>query len=204
MSAREDSDSDAPEEFTAQQAIQKDEEITTIQKQNKARTLMLANITVGVRSSIGRLIFYIYEDVKVVIGSGVAREVKERRRKWAEKLTPRQPRLNKNVPDEEETETPSNKGMLPDDIVKLLAANEKKVFSSDSEEEKSEKKPRKKKSKRSGMEPVILKELPPPPCLQKSLEFLKKRKMQVPRSSAVLDNSNQALRFLSSSALMML
>ncbi|KAF5766227.1 hypothetical protein HanRHA438_Chr15g0725191 [Helianthus annuus] len=170
MSAREDSDSDAPEEFTAEQAIQKDEEITTIQKQNKAR---------------------------------IAREVKERRRKWAEKLTPRQPRPNKNVPDEEEeTETPSNKGMLPDDIVKLLAANEKKVFSSESEDEKSEKKPRKKKSKRSGMEPVILKELPPPPCLQNSLEFLKKRKMQVPRSSAVLDNSSQALRFLSSSGLL--
>ncbi|KAJ0428469.1 hypothetical protein HanHA300_Chr17g0646471 [Helianthus annuus] len=39
MSAREDSDSDAPEEFTAEQAIQKDEEITTIQIQNKASQL---------------------------------------------------------------------------------------------------------------------------------------------------------------------
>ncbi|KAM0028387.1 hypothetical protein Hdeb2414_s0019g00551041 [Helianthus debilis subsp. tardiflorus] len=52
------------------------------------------------------------------------------------------------------------------------------------------------------MEPVILKEIPPPPCLHNSLEFLKKRKMQVPRSSAILDNSNQALRFLSSSGLL--
>ncbi|KAI3760895.1 hypothetical protein L1987_51297 [Smallanthus sonchifolius] len=169
MSAREESDSEAPEEFTAEQAIQKDEEIRTIQKENKARVL---------------------------------REVKERRRKCAEKLTPREPRPNKNIPDAEETETQSNKGMLPDDIVKFLAANEKKVFSSDSEEEKSEKKPRKKKAKPTGMEPVILKEMAPPPCLQKSLEFLKKRKMQVPRSSAVLDNSNQALRFLSSSGLL--
>lgn len=56
------------------------------------------------------------------------REVKERRRKWAEKLTPRQPRQNKNIEDAKESETPQipeNKGMLPDDIVKLLAANEK-------------------------------------------------------------------------------
>ncbi|PWA59731.1 hypothetical protein CTI12_AA388370 [Artemisia annua] len=171
MSGREDSDSEAPEEFTAEQAIQKDEELTSIQKENKAR---------------------------------VVREVKERRRKWAEKLTPRQPRQNKNIEDAKESETPQipeNKGMLPDDIVKLLAANEKKVFSSDSEDEQSDKKPRKKKSKQSGMEPVILNEIPPPPCLQNSLEFLKKRKMQVRRSSAVLDNSNQALRFISASGL---
>ncbi|KAL8199369.1 hypothetical protein R6Q57_012937 [Mikania cordata] len=169
MSAREDSDSDAPEEFTAEQAIQKDEEIRTIQKENKARVL---------------------------------REGKERRRRWAEKLTPREPRLNKDIPDEDEAETPTSKGMLPDEIVKLLAANEKKVFSSDSEEEKSEKKPSKKKFKHSGKETVILKEISPPACLQNSLEFLKKRKMQVPRSSAVLDNSKQALRFLSSSGLL--
>lgn len=168
MSGREESDSDAPEEFTAEQAIQKDEEIRTIQKENKARVL---------------------------------RERKERRRTWAQKLTPR---VNKSIQDAaEEIETqPENKGMLPDDIVKLLAANEKKIFSSDSEEEKSEKKPRKKKSKHSGMEPVILKEIPPPPCLQNSLDFLKKRKMAVPRSSAILDNSNQALSFLSGSGLL--
>ena len=55
-------------------------------------------------------------------------EVKERRRKWAKKLTPRQPRQNKNTIDVEESETPhipKNKGMLQDDIFKLLAANEK-------------------------------------------------------------------------------
>nr|XP_043617659.1 uncharacterized protein LOC122589432 [Erigeron canadensis] len=171
MSGREDSDSDAaPEEFTAEQAIQKDEEITTIQKENKARVL---------------------------------REGKERRRKWAEKLTPRQPRVDKAIQDETETPTqaPEINGMLPDDIVRFLAANEKKVFS-DSEDEKSEKKPRKKKSKNSGTGPVILKEIPPPRCLQNSLDFLKKRKMQVKRSSAVLDNSNQALRYLSASGLL--
>lgn len=62
----------------------------------------------------------------------VLREVKDRRRKWAEKLTPRQPRLNKSIQDAEEIETPAEaperKGMLPDDIVKLLAANEKYPF----------------------------------------------------------------------------
>ncbi|XP_024984088.1 uncharacterized protein LOC112520015 [Cynara cardunculus var. scolymus] len=185
MSGREDSDSDAPEEFGAEQAIQKDEEIRTIQKENKARVL---------------------------------RERKERRKTWAQKLTPC---VNKSIQDAvEEIETqPDNKEMLPDDIVKLLAANEnlniyvlcyKKVFSSDSDEEKSERRPRKKKSKHSGnanmhiykMEPVILKEIPPPFCLQNSLDFLKKRKMAVPRSSTILDNSIQALRLLSASGLL--
>lgn len=62
----------------------------------------------------------------------VLREGKERRRKWAEKLTPRQPRVDKNIKEAEEIETPQQapetKGMLPDDIVKLLAANEKYLF----------------------------------------------------------------------------
>lgn len=51
------------------------------------------------------------------------------------------------------------------------------------------------------VEPVILKDMGPSQCLQNSLEFLKNRKMQVPRSSAVLNNSSQALRLLSSSGL---
>ncbi|CAK9185448.1 unnamed protein product [Ilex paraguariensis] len=79
-----------------------------------------------------------------------------------------------------------------------------KIFPSDSEEDKIEKKPtsKKKRSKTSGLEPVILKDIPPAQCLQNSLEFLKKRKMQVSRSVAVLKNSDQALRFLSTSGLL--
>ncbi|KAL6521636.1 hypothetical protein OROGR_018205 [Orobanche gracilis] len=224
-----DSDSDAPEEFTAQQGIQLDEEIRRVQTENKTR---------------------------------VAREGKERRRKWAQKLTPRSLPKEENPKNEIESETPEesqdNKGMLPDDIVKLLAAGEKKVFTSDSEDEKDEKKPasKKRRSKISGLESygmdqpeevfasslkprtgsasgfgkawtsknenslicwealmtmiwalkqleaVVLKDIPPPQCVQNSLDFLKKRKMQVSRSSAVLNNSNQALRLLYKSGLL--
>ncbi|KAK4426339.1 hypothetical protein Salat_1402400 [Sesamum alatum] len=149
MSDREvDSESDAPEEYTFQEGMQQDEEIGKVQRENKAR---------------------------------VVREGKERRRKWAQKLTARSLPKEESVRDEEETEThkesQANKGMLPDEIVKILAEREK-------------------------LEPVILKNIPPPQCVQNSLEFLKKRKMQVPRSSAVLNNSNQALRLLSTSGLL--
>ncbi|KAL3636503.1 hypothetical protein CASFOL_018802 [Castilleja foliolosa] len=236
-----DSDSDAPEEFTAHQGLQQDEELRKVQRENKSR---------------------------------VAREGKERRRQRAQKLTPRsRPKERKSEKDETETEinedTEGNKGMLPDDIVKLLAANEKKVFTSDSEDEQVDQKPasKKRKPKKFGLpratasppdddplsdegfilrfgdfppatydvdglviefgthgfdelddpsptysttpkgsfvvlEPVILKDIPTAQCVQKSLDFLKKRKMQVSRSSAVLDNSNQALRLLSNTGLL--
>ncbi|KAL0430324.1 UNVERIFIED_CONTAM: hypothetical protein Sradi_0658400 [Sesamum radiatum] len=143
-----DSESDAPEEVTFQEGMQQDEEIGKVQRENKAR---------------------------------VVREGKERRRKWAQKLTARSLPKEESRRDEVETETheesQANKGMLPDEIVKILAEREK-------------------------LEPVILKDIPPPQCVQNSLEFLKKRKMQVPRSSAVLNNSNQALRLLSTSGLL--
>ncbi|KAG5535746.1 hypothetical protein RHGRI_023494 [Rhododendron griersonianum] len=179
MSEREeDIDSDAPEEFTSEQGIQNDEELRKVQEENKAR---------------------------------IAREGKDRRRQWAQKKTPRKPPRAENILDviepESTKESQDNAGMLPNDIVKLLAAREKKVFESDSEGEKEEttnkkRTSKKKRSKSSGHEPIILKDLPPPQCLQNSLEFLKKRKMQVARSSSVLNNSNQALRLLSKSGLL--
>ncbi|XP_062010888.1 uncharacterized protein LOC133727311 [Rosa rugosa] len=174
MSDREDYDSDAPEEFTAEQGIQQEQELSKLQKENKAR---------------------------------VAREGKERRRKWAQKKTPRKATVE-SVQDVSENETHQESsmgpaGMLPPNIVELLAAREKQVFS-DSEDEKADSKSTKKKKKRksSGVDTIILNQTAPPPCLQKSLEFLKKRKMQVPRSQAVLNNSNQALRFLTSSGVL--
>ncbi|KAL6957105.1 hypothetical protein U1Q18_045627, partial [Sarracenia purpurea var. burkii] len=141
----------------------------------------------------------------------VIREGKERRRQWALKKTPRRSRRDESILDSVETETiqesHANGGMLPTDIVKLLAAREKQVFLSDSEgekEDKTMKKPtsNKKRSKSSGLEPVILKDIPPPQCSDNSLEFLKKRKMQISRSSSVLNNSKQALRLLSTSGLL--
>uniref|UniRef100_A0A6N2LAH2 Uncharacterized protein n=1 Tax=Salix viminalis TaxID=40686 RepID=A0A6N2LAH2_SALVM len=178
MSDREDSESDAPEEFTAVQGIQQDEEIRRVQKESKAR---------------------------------VVREAKEKRRRLAQRKTAQPPKVNESVLDvvEAEIETESGKeslgsgGMLPSDIVQLLAAQEKKVFLSDSDDEKAEEKRlRKKKKCRSlGNETVILKDMAPPQCIQNSLEFLKKKKMQLSRSSSVLNNPGQALRLISSSGL---
>ncbi|OWM66315.1 uncharacterized protein LOC116200900 [Punica granatum] len=172
-----DSDSDAPEEFSAEQGLHQDEELRRIQSDNKAR---------------------------------VKREGKERRRLWAQRKTPRASKVTEDVQevgesgtDKDENEYLINKGMLPSDIVDMLAAREKQVFLSDSEDEKPEAKPTKrKKHKKSGSEPVILNEIPPPQCLQNSLDFLKKRKMQVARSNLILNNPNQALRFLSNSGML--
>lgn len=180
MSGREDSESDAPEEFSAEQGIQQDEEIRRVQKESKAR---------------------------------VVREAKEKRRRLAQRKTAQPPKVNESVQDvveaKTETETETEKeslgsgGMLPSDIVQLLAAREKKVFLSDSEDENAEEKrlPKKKKRRGLGKETVILKEMAPPQCIQNSLEFLKKKKMQLSRSSAVLNNPNQALRLISTSGL---
>lgn len=180
MSDRED-DSDAPEEFTVDQGFLKNEEIAKVQKENEAR---------------------------------VAREGKERRRQWAEKKTPRPSRANEtkvkeNAQDVTDKEAfpafEGSEGMLPNDIVEVLAAREKQAFASDSEEEYVEEKPISKKKRRkafSGQETVILNELPPAQCLKNSLDFLKKRKMQVSRSHAVLNNSTQALRLLCTSSLL--
>lgn len=94
--------------------------------------------------------------------------------------------------------------MLPSNIVQLLVDREKQVFSSDPGDEKPAIKPKlkRKKTKSSGIETVLLSERTPSQCLQNSLEFLKKRKMNITRSSSVLDNPNQALRLLSTSGLL--
>ncbi|XP_031262483.1 uncharacterized protein LOC116120656 isoform X2 [Pistacia vera] len=141
----------------------------------------------------------------------VVREGKERRRLWAKRKTPRTSKGGEAILDVAESEPGKThkealdgSGMLPNDIVEMLAAREKQVFLSDSEDDKAEVKPtsNKKKKKSSGLEAVILKDMPPPECLKNSLEFLKKRKMQISRSSAVLNNSNQALRLLTTSGLL--
>ncbi|XAR57844.1 hypothetical protein NMG60_11026126 [Bertholletia excelsa] len=111
MSERDEgSDSDAPEEFTSEQGQQQDVEIRKAQRENKSR---------------------------------VVREGKERRRKRAQQNTPKQRRSDESIQDFAKTETNEesnyNRGMLPNEIVKLLAAREKQVFASDSEEEKEEK-----------------------------------------------------------------
>ncbi|KAI4381188.1 hypothetical protein MLD38_007288 [Melastoma candidum] len=176
----EDYSSDAPEEFTADQGVKQDQEITRIQRDNKAR---------------------------------VTREGKERRRLWAQRKA-KQPSDNDKVKEnpeppetedqEDESKSLARRGMLPTEVVNFLATREKRVFLSDSDEEKPEVKPtrriKKGKGSRSGM--IVLSDLPQPPCVQSSLEFLKKRKMQVARSSAVLNNSNQALRLLSASGVL--
>ncbi|KAF3438865.1 hypothetical protein FNV43_RR17140 [Rhamnella rubrinervis] len=152
--------------------IRQDQEIRKVQKENKAR---------------------------------IVREGKERRRLWALRKTPRPIQDVESVQDVTESETHSEPmasgSMLPNDIVELLTAREKQVFISDSEDEETEVKPKKKKNPET-QDTVVLKEIPSAQCLQNSLEFLKKRKMQVSRSSSVLNNANQALRFLSNSGLL--
>ncbi|CAA2966378.1 Hypothetical predicted protein [Olea europaea subsp. europaea] len=97
--------------------------------------------------------------------------------------------------------------MLLDDIVQHIAANEKavnkkKLFLSDSEDEKAEKNASRKKRIKDSRQGLVMLKDRPAHCPQSSLDFLKKRKMQVAKSSAVLNNSNQALRLLSSSGLL--
>ncbi|KAG2319149.1 hypothetical protein Bca52824_012362 [Brassica carinata] len=84
-----------------------------------------------------------------------------------------------------------NKGFL---------SKQKNSSDSEEEEEAKEEHPRKKKLKSSGIETVIYKEIPPPECLKTGLDFLKKRKAQVPRSSSILKNSGQALRLVTGAA----
>ncbi|KAJ4914190.1 hypothetical protein Rs2_08811 [Raphanus sativus] len=171
-----DSDSDGPpEEFTQEQAKVEDAALRKIQRDNKAR---------------------------------VAREKKESRRHLAAKITPRKSRKNESFeeeePEEEEDrEALANKGLLSKDVIDFLAEREKPKNSSEFEEEEEEtnkEHPRKKKHKSSGIETVIYKEIPPPECLKTGLDFLKKRKAQVPRSSSILKNSTQALRLITGAA----
>ncbi|XP_020217816.1 uncharacterized protein LOC109801213 [Cajanus cajan] len=139
----------------------------------------------------------------------VVREGKERRRRWAEKLTPRPSKADEKSQEESASEPQQESntaaGFLPDSIVQMLAAREKQVFLTDTNEEKDDIKPttsRKRKSRKSGLQPVILSEIGPPKCSQNALEFLKEKQMAVQRSSSVLNNSKQALRLLSSSGVL--
>ncbi|XP_020679059.1 uncharacterized protein LOC110097152 isoform X2 [Dendrobium catenatum] len=100
----------------------------------------------------------------------VVQEGKERRRQWAQRKI--QFKSDKESVPEAKVEAPAIRGMLPSNIVDLLAAREKP-------------------------ETVLLEEIPPAQCLENSMEFLKRRKMKVSRSNSVLINAKQALRLLS-------
>ncbi|CAI0554329.1 unnamed protein product [Linum tenue] len=209
MSKSEDYDSDAPEEFTAEQGIELDAEIRKIQKENKSR---------------------IAREGKALRRKWAERKTPRPSKKGDEGV---QDTVETEDGDEEDGSLTA-KGMLPSDIVQQLAAREKycsllslfpsiclgtgfqlltrgcqpclcrKVFFTESDDEDGNAKlpPRKKKARGSGPQTVILNEISPPPCLQNSLEFLKKNKMRLSRSSAVLNNSSQALRFISTSGLL--
>ncbi|CAN8328210.1 unnamed protein product [Cochlearia groenlandica] len=162
---------DAPEEFTQEQAKIEDAALRKIQRENKAR---------------------------------VAREKKYSRKLMAEKITPRKSSKIETFEDVEEEEEEheedsgslAKKGFLSKDIIDFLAEREKQKNGSGSEEDVEAGKDirRKKKQKSSGIETVLYKDIPPPECLKTGLDFLKKRRAQVPRSSSILKNSGQALR----------
>ncbi|AEE86751.1 hypothetical protein [Arabidopsis thaliana] len=171
-----DSDSDAPEELTQEQAKLEEEALWKIQRENKNRVsrekkerrkLMAEQVTLRKSRKIE-----IIEDV-----------------------------VEEEEP-EENSEALANKGFLSKDIIDFLAEREKQKAESDSEEEEIiDELPRKKKQKSSGIETVIYKEIPPPECLKTGLDFLKMRRAQVPRSSSVIKNSGQALRLATGAAL---
>ncbi|XP_010446714.1 PREDICTED: uncharacterized protein LOC104729471 [Camelina sativa] len=173
-----DSDSDAPEEFTQEQAKLEDAALRKIQRENKAR--------------ISR--------EKKERRKHMAEQITPRKSKKIETV--------EDVVEEEEAEEPEDnsealakKGFLSKDIIDFLAEREKQKAGSDSEEEEIiDEAPRKKKQKSSGVETVIYKDIPPPECLKSGLDFLKMRRAQVPRSSSVLKNSGQALRLATGAA----
>ncbi|MCL7022054.1 hypothetical protein MKW94_005920 [Papaver nudicaule] len=170
MVERDSDDSDAPEEVSVQQGLKQVESLQKAERESKTR---------------------------------IAQEGKERRRRWAQRKTPRKSKDDEVVKELTETEPQQederNLGTLPTDIVNLLVARDNQVFLSDSEEENASenKKRRKKKPKTFGPDLVILKDIGSAKCLENSLDFLKKKKMQVSRSSSVLKNSSQALRLIS-------
>lgn len=67
----------------------------------------------------------------VTLCGRVIREEKERRRKWAQNITPRPSKAGKNSQDVSGTDTEPQResntaaGFLPDNIVQMLAAREK-------------------------------------------------------------------------------
>ncbi|KAJ4748104.1 hypothetical protein LUZ62_050181 [Rhynchospora pubera] len=176
------SDSDAPEELTVGEGIRQHEEIRKAQRDHVVR---------------------------------VAKEGKERRRQRAQTRALAKSEKEKNeakrkkisgddqLEQEREEENRVVPGMLPKDIVDILAAREKQTFASDSEEEiddqkgAAQKKKNKKRHENKGPETVILSDMPPPQCLTSSIDFLNRRKMSTPRSTSVLKNADRALRLLS-------
>ncbi|TVU01991.1 hypothetical protein EJB05_52526 [Eragrostis curvula] len=169
------SDSDsAPEELTAVQGVEKHEEITKVEKDSAVRA---------------------------------TREGKERRKRWAQRKTSSQSdkRAPREVEEEETKQTEENEethtipGMLPTNVIEMLAAREKQTFESDSEEENVKQKvqKRKKKLKTDGPETILLKDVRATQQIKNAIDFLERRKNQVPRSNAVLKNANKALRLIS-------
>ncbi|KAF3781193.1 hypothetical protein EJ110_NYTH37419 [Nymphaea thermarum] len=175
------SDSDAPEEFTSRQGLEKEEEIRKIIRENKARVAREAKER---RKRRAQKKPEPSSNLKV---KSVVRETE--------------------IPDEPEAQPQPQhmSGMLPESIVNLLAAREKLVFPEVAEVTDDESMPKKKKKKKSGskgLEPVILKDLPGPQCAQNSMEFLKKRKLAVSRSASSLRKPEQAFRYLAKSGML--
>ena len=161
------SDSDgAPEELTAVQGVEKHEEISKVEKDSAVRA---------------------------------TQEEKDRRKRWAQRKTSSKPNKKKPLKVEDkdtevDEETHAMPGTLPKSVIEMLAAREKQTFSSDSEEENVnqnvQKKKKRLKTATTGPETILLKDVRSTEHIKKALEFLSRRKNQVPRSNAVLKNPN--------------
>uniref|UniRef100_A0A0D9VD30 Uncharacterized protein n=1 Tax=Leersia perrieri TaxID=77586 RepID=A0A0D9VD30_9ORYZ len=179
MDSGSESDS-APEELTAVQGVEKHDEISKVEKDSAIRK---------------------------------SQQEKERRRRWGQRRASSKPgkeplevedkdtkQKAEKEEHEEDEETHTMPGMLPTDVIEMLAAREKQTFSSDSEEEVANQKikKRKKRLETSGPKTILLKDVRSTQHVKNAHDFLERRKNQVPRSNAVLKNANKALRLLSS------
>ncbi|GJN19203.1 hypothetical protein PR202_gb06450 [Eleusine coracana subsp. coracana] len=146
-------------------------------------------------------------DNNIMCSCRATREGKERRKRWAqrkassksEKRSQRKVEDEESKQNEESEETHTIPGMLPADVIEMLAAREKQTFESDSEEEyvKPKAQKRRKKLKTTGPEMILLKDVRATEQIKNAIDFLEHRKHLVPRSNAVLKNAHTAFRLMS-------
>ncbi|KAL5207859.1 hypothetical protein ABZP36_032294 [Zizania latifolia] len=101
------------------------EELTAVQVRPRAASIVLGFVCGAARARVRR---------------AASQQEKERRRRWAQRRTSSKPDKQKplevedkdNKQNEEDEETHTMPGMLPTNVIEMLAAREKQIFSSDS------------------------------------------------------------------------
>ncbi|EPS57879.1 hypothetical protein M569_16939, partial [Genlisea aurea] len=157
-----DSDSDAPEEFTSQQGMRKDEEIREVIRENKARV-------VHERKERRR---------KRLLKLTPRNQLKKTEEQTEIKTHGEESLKGGALPEEI--------------VRHIAVQEKKLFETDDNEDDDDKKTASKRRRRSiSRLEPIILKELKSDRCVQNSLAFLRERKMKVPRSSSVLRSSKR-------------